>query len=405
MKRAISLAMSVILPALLFVNLSAQVSFTNYTSADGLVDDYVIGGVCIDQSNTKWFGTQSGLSKFDGTIWTTYTTSDGLVDNYITCIASDNDYGWIWVGTNSGVSLYDGESFINYTTTDGLVDNSIINICVGDAGIAWVATYSGLIKIDDGLITNYSTEDGLSSTLITYLHYENDILYIGTLNAGLMIYDGSTFETVGMAEGLVDNYVSAIEVDDSGNIYVGSYAGLTVLDASLNVTNTYGVDVELFNEYVQDIVVDQNGNLIVLEYADYLADGGVTIFDGTSWVTYSTTDGLVDVMVKRADMDNEGNIWITTGAGVSMISVESGISINYINAKTNVYPNPANGFIKISNIKGLYSYKITDLNGRVVLSSDYADEETVDISSLSKSVYVLSYENDGKFYSTKIVIE
>lgn len=405
MKRASILAMSVIIPALLFLNLSAQVSFTNYTSADGLADDYVIGGVCIDQLNNKWFGTQSGVSKFDGTIWTTYTTADGLIDNYATCIASDNENGWIWIGTNSGVSLFDGESFANYTTTEGLVDNSIINICVGDAGIVWVATYSGLTKIDDDLITNYSTVDGMSSTLITYLHYENDVLYIGTLNAGLMIYDGSTFEAVGMAEGLVDNYVSAIEVDDSGNIYVGSYAGLTVLDASLNVTNTYGMDVELFNEYVQDIIVDQSGNLIVLEYADYLADGGVTIFNGTNWVTYSTTEGLVDVMVKRADMDDEGNVWITSGAGVSMMSVEAGITNSYVNAQSNVFPNPASDYFEISNLIGDYSYKISDLCGRVIQSEDNTDNPRIDISTLSKSVYLLTYSNNGINYSSKIIIE
>ena len=29
----------------------------------------------------KWFGTDGGVSKFDGANWTTYTTSNGLVNN------------------------------------------------------------------------------------------------------------------------------------------------------------------------------------------------------------------------------------------------------------------------------------------------------------------------------------
>ena len=41
----------------------------------------------------------SGVSKFDGTTWTTYTTADGLADNYVTAIAIDaqgNKWFGIW---------------------------------------------------------------------------------------------------------------------------------------------------------------------------------------------------------------------------------------------------------------------------------------------------------------------
>ena len=50
-----------IILALLFSDLNAQVSFTKYTAADGLADDFVCGGVCVDQDNNVWFGTQSGI--------------------------------------------------------------------------------------------------------------------------------------------------------------------------------------------------------------------------------------------------------------------------------------------------------------------------------------------------------
>ena len=49
-------------------------SITNYTTANGLVDNFV-QCVTVDQNNNVWFGTISGVSMFDGTNWTTYNTA------------------------------------------------------------------------------------------------------------------------------------------------------------------------------------------------------------------------------------------------------------------------------------------------------------------------------------------
>lgn len=396
--------MSIMVSTLLYVNVNAQVTFTNYTTIDGLADDFVCGGVCVDQNNDVWFGTQSGVSKFDGTTWTTFTTVNGLVDNYITCIAYDNTNDIIWIGTNNGISEYDGNSFVNYTTTEGLVDNEALDISVDNNGIAWVATFSGLIKIDNGTITNYSNVDGMSSTLLTNVVAKGSKLYIGTINVGLIIYDGSTFEAVGTAEGLLDNYVSAIEIDNDDNLYIGSYAGLTVLDNELAVTNTYTWQID-YKNFVQDIVVDNNGNLILCDYADYLSDGGIMHFDGDDWNLYATDEGLVDVMVKKAILDNEGDIWITTGAGVSKMSLGTGIGSLYINAKASVFPNPASDYIRIADIEGQYSYKIFDISGKVVAEGINNDSNIINIEMLPNSVYFITFENNGQLYSAKIRVE
>ena len=48
-------------------------TFTNFTSADGLVDDNVTCGT-YQGNGILWFGTQNGISKFDGVNWTNFTT-------------------------------------------------------------------------------------------------------------------------------------------------------------------------------------------------------------------------------------------------------------------------------------------------------------------------------------------
>ena len=69
-------------------NLSGQ-TFTNYTTADGLVDNNVSCGT-FEGNGVMWFGTQNGISKFDGTNFTniTTTTDTALISNTITAIKS-----------------------------------------------------------------------------------------------------------------------------------------------------------------------------------------------------------------------------------------------------------------------------------------------------------------------------
>ena len=60
-------------------------------------------GIVSDPGGRVWFGTNKGLSCFDGEVWRTWTTDDFLAGNDVTSLAVDLD-GSIWAGTTTGVS-------------------------------------------------------------------------------------------------------------------------------------------------------------------------------------------------------------------------------------------------------------------------------------------------------------
>ena len=97
--------------AFLASNSFAQ-TFTNYTTADGLLSDNV-NCLAIDGSGSVWFGTQSGVSVFNGSTWTNHTTTTdpGLADNNIQAIYVSG-IGDVWVGTDFGASVYSGGSWV-----------------------------------------------------------------------------------------------------------------------------------------------------------------------------------------------------------------------------------------------------------------------------------------------------
>lgn len=72
--------------------------------------------------------------------YTHYDVTDGLAGSTVYCITQDKE-GFIWVGTETGVSRFDGTHFINYSTEDGLPDVEILNMFTDSRGRVWMAPF------------------------------------------------------------------------------------------------------------------------------------------------------------------------------------------------------------------------------------------------------------------------
>ncbi|MEM7039113.1 MAG: hypothetical protein AAF570_19205, partial [Bacteroidota bacterium] len=75
-----------------FAGQSQAQTITNYTTTDGLVND-AVNCVTVGNNDVMWFGTQGGVSSFDGTTWTNFntTTHPDLVNNAISAIDVADD--------------------------------------------------------------------------------------------------------------------------------------------------------------------------------------------------------------------------------------------------------------------------------------------------------------------------
>jgi hypothetical protein len=157
----------------------------------------------------------------------------------------------------------------------------------------------------------------------------------------------------------------------------------------------------LFNNYVQDIVIDDDGNVIVLEFADYLSDGGVTVFNGTSWHTYVVSDGLIDVLVKRAEIDDDGFVWITTGAGISKMSLGSAVE-QFSLLQADVYPNPTDNQIFITGLQTDVEFQFYDVCGKLSLSGN-SFGGTISCGDLPTGIYFLRFRSENEEYVARIL--
>jgi len=72
--------------------------------------------------------------------YTHYDSKDGLAGSTVYCMTQDKD-GFMWFGTETGLSRFDGTHFKNFTQDDGLPDNEVIQLFADSKGRIWIAPF------------------------------------------------------------------------------------------------------------------------------------------------------------------------------------------------------------------------------------------------------------------------
>ncbi|MBO9684871.1 MAG: hypothetical protein J7502_19735, partial [Flavisolibacter sp.] len=100
--------------------------------------------------------------------YSTYTIKDGLAGNQVYSIIQDNE-GFIWFGTETGVSRFDGSTFRNYTIRDGLPDNAIIRVFPDSRGRVWLIPFNkSVCYFYKGKIYNQKNDPLLKDIIFKY---------------------------------------------------------------------------------------------------------------------------------------------------------------------------------------------------------------------------------------------
>jgi len=321
--------MLMMLIASLLTLAQAQLTWTNYTTANGLGNNFLFDVYATD--STIYVATRDGglsISTNDGTDWTTYTTADGLGDNRVISVYAVGST--IYAATRSGLSIStdNGANWTNYTNADGLGDLLVESVYAVGSTI-YAATANGLsISTDDGANwTNYTNADGLGDNTVTSVYAVGSTIYVATFSGGLSIStnDGTDWTTYTTDDGLGDNIVQGVYAVGS-TIYAATSNGLSIsTDDGANWTIYTTVD-GLGSLIVESVYAV--GSTIYAATSNGLS---ISTDDGANWTNYTDPDlGSFGVFGVYA----VGNtIYAATAGGLSVSpAVSSGSSV--------INPNP-----------------------------------------------------------------
>ncbi len=178
--------------------------WTIYTPGNSSLPNQQVLAVTQDKSGVFWFGTASGLARFDGKNWDIYRAKDfGLNNQQINTIAVD-DQNRIWIGTLEGASIFDGNTWTPYTEEGSdLVNDVVFSIAVqtkSTGDVVWFGTLNGISALDPGtgIWQNFSRQDiDLGWGGVSDLMFDSSgRLWVSTEGDGISLWDGKTWSYI-----------------------------------------------------------------------------------------------------------------------------------------------------------------------------------------------------------------
>lgn len=212
---------------------------------------------------------------------TQITSEQGLSNNGVTCILQDH-YGFLWFGTWDGLNKYDGKKIVIYKTTEhpenSISHDNISCLYEDHSGYLWIGTKSNGIsrmKLSTGRIDNLSiTETGIEAAWITDIQEDSEGNIWVAAEDGIYRMKTSSnpssaveFELIGSSY-----FVSDIQPDKQGNLLFTSYEGLFCYVQSEEKLIRYD-DLPFSMTNLTSIAIDSRGNYWISSWTDGLIRG------------------------------------------------------------------------------------------------------------------------------------
>ena len=212
----------------------------------------------------------------------------------------------------------------------GLTNNSIMAVTGDKHGTIWVGTYlDGLFYLDGGNTPRKFPEaDKLGTERIRTLTYdaERDLVYVGTYGAGLAVIDARTRRIVTRKEDPNYLWVSALHLDATGLLWVGSYNGPFCYDPSDDRMVPYSIPTgNTLPMRIYALCTSPDG-----ERWFGTEEGLFRVDEATRQVwQYTEADGLANNVIRDIQCTSGGDVWVSTTSGLSRLSPKTGKITSY----------------------------------------------------------------------------
>lgn len=268
-----------------------------------------VRALAVDADGALWLGTtRDGLLRLQNDQWELFDQDQGLPANQILDLLVDSD-NRLWIATeDQGIAIYANQRF-THIPPDRLLDSTILSLHATLSGAIWAVTRHGINVIEGDQVSVLDQRHGLPERLVR-AYYETPAgkVYVGT-EVGLYVYRNGRFNRDSRwPDG---HTVSSIISDGDGGLYLGSFShGLFHLDHN-NILTSRNTSNGMPNNQVIGLLVDNEGHL----WAG--TNGGLTQLLAVSFSTLTTTTGLSDNYVRAVLEASDGTLWIGTSNGLN----------------------------------------------------------------------------------------
>jgi len=277
-------------------------------------------------------------------VFVKYSKSEGLVQNTVTNSLEDS-HGFMWFSTFEGLSRFDGYEFKNYKHSskdlNSLPHNFTKKLLLDSQKELWIATKNGLARYNQlkDNFTNYNKNNSnLGSSEIFTMSLNKDGELLVSTASNLYLYDNLTDSflpfTVNGEKIPADIKVIFSESDKTWLGSLGS--GIFILEHSSNTlfslqkTNPWGLEIDA--NYLFDLKKIEDDYWLATDKGAYKIDANLSSIE---LLNTQSVPSIVGNEVWSILQEQNGNIWVGTTIGISILSSENELLFTY-DAENNI---------------------------------------------------------------------
>ncbi|MBO6092281.1 MAG: histidine kinase [Oscillospiraceae bacterium] len=199
-------------------------------------------------------------------------------------------------------------SAVLYNNKNGMPTSEANVIAQTSDGFLWIGSYAGLIRYDGTTFERISSSSGIAN--VTCLYTDSaDRLWVGTNDSGLFLMSKGYLHNWNKQDGLLSLSIRALAEDGNGNMYTSSAAGgLAMIDGSQNLTVLSGERIA--GQSIPELRLGSDG----LIYGFTAAGDLFTVANG-KLVTFLGHDEcrIKNISSILPDPGHAGNLYVGTG--------------------------------------------------------------------------------------------
>lgn len=326
-----------------------------------------------DGKGNIWAGTNNGVIRFnleEKRVVPLPTVLENAIGGLTLSVAFSNDKNWLWIGTVNRLYRYDivsGE-LLSFNEKLGISQLNHIRLFVDSSDNLWInSAHLGVFKISDGgSVAHYHnnasppfkipdnniaqiTEGGAGRIWIVsdnneLLSKENDEEYFTRLPLRLKPADSNA------------NYIAtSLHATKNGLVYIGTYSGLFKISANTGDVQRLTISNGLANDEIRGVASDWLGNL-------WVSTGtGITQIsaDGVDYRSFGLIDGLnsPSMNLRSIFQCTETMMCFGSSAGINYIEEDKAwepihnediiISNLWINQEKQDYPSTGDNYLNL----------------------------------------------------------
>ena len=202
-----------------------------------------------------------------------------------------------------------GFSAVLYDNTNGLPTSEANAIAATPDGFLWIGSYAGLIRYDGNTFERLDSTTGLASVVSLFVD-SRERLWVGTNESGMGLVEKGGFRMYRKADGLPSLSVRSILEDEDGKIYIGTTLGLAVAEET-RTDGTIAIrrldEPRINQEFIRTLKLGPDGVIYGIT-----KDGDVfTLRDGALTGYYSSQELQMDtVRAILPDPQNPGYVYL-----------------------------------------------------------------------------------------------